>query len=106
MTTTLERPTSSRAAHPAGGTDPGSPERSAAGAATPCATAASRRAGVTARLHARVLGAMQRGSDRGDVPGWVLVTVMSAGIVLALWVAAETLLPQLFRDAVTSVRRP
>ncbi len=28
-------------------------------------------------------------SDRGDVPGWVLITLMTAGIVTALWIVAE-----------------
>ncbi len=26
-----------------------------------------------------------RRRDRGDVPGWVLITVMTAGLVSALW---------------------
>ena len=26
--------------------------------------------------------------DRGDVPGWVLITVMTAGLVSGLWVLA------------------
>lgn len=26
--------------------------------------------------------------ERGDVPGWVLITVMSAGLVAGLWAAA------------------
>jgi hypothetical protein len=42
-------------------------------------------------------------SDRGDVPGWVLVTVMTAGLVTAIWLLADDLLQQLFSDAVTSV---
>lgn len=60
---------------------------------------------VAAGLHARLRHALAGGADRGDVPGWVLVTVMSAAVVLALWAAAETLLPQVFEEAVTSVRR-
>jgi hypothetical protein len=43
-------------------------------------------------------------SDRGDVPGWVLVTVMTAGLVTAIWVVADDLLQQMFTDAVGSVR--
>lgn len=31
--------------------------------------------------------------DRGDVPGWVMVTIMSAGLVAALFAV--------FRDAIT-----
>ncbi|PID97366.1 MAG: hypothetical protein CSA84_00410 [Actinomycetales bacterium] len=42
-------------------------------------------------------------TDRGDVPGWVLITVMSAGLVAALWVLAEDQLKALFTDAVNSV---
>lgn len=43
-------------------------------------------------------------SDQGDVPGWVLVTVMTAGLVTAIWVVADDLLQQMFSDAVGSVR--
>jgi hypothetical protein len=37
--------------------------------------------------------------DRGDVPGWVLVTLMTAGIVTALWVVAEPTLKSLLKNA-------
>jgi hypothetical protein len=37
--------------------------------------------------------------DRGDVPGWVLVTLMTAGIVMALWVVAEPKLSSLLSHA-------
>ena len=40
-----------------------------------------------------------RHSDRGDVPGWVLVTLMTAGIVMALWVVAEPKLASLLGGA-------
>lgn len=42
-----------------------------------------------ALVHARLAG----GRDAGDVPGWVMVTVMSAGLVVALF--------GVFRDAIT-----
>lgn len=42
--------------------------------------------------------------DRGDVPGWVLITVMTAGLVAALWAIAGPQLSQLLRDALSSVR--
>ncbi|MCE0534825.1 hypothetical protein LWF15_04830 [Kineosporia rhizophila] len=45
----------------------------------------------------------RRGSDRGDVPGWVLVTLMTAGLVVALWGAAGPRLVQIFNDSVDSV---
>jgi hypothetical protein len=37
--------------------------------------------------------------DRGDVPGWVLITLMTAGIVTALWVVAEPALKNLLSNA-------
>ena len=41
--------------------------------------------------------------DRGDVPGWVLITIMTAGLVTALWLVADEKLTQLFNDALDSV---
>lgn len=41
--------------------------------------------------------------DRGDVPGWVLVTLMTAGLVLVLWGVARERLTQVFNDAITNV---
>ena len=46
------------------------------------------------------------GDDRGDVPGWVLITLMTAGIVTLLWAAAGPLLNDLFVKAVESVKGP
>jgi hypothetical protein len=45
-------------------------------------------------------------TDRGDVPGWVLVTIMTAGLVVALWAIAGPKLGQLFSDAVDNVKGP
>lgn len=45
----------------------------------------------------------RRRDDRGDVPGWVLVTLMTAGLVLTLWAAAGPRLEQVFNDAMDSV---
>lgn len=42
--------------------------------------------------------------DRGDVPGWVLVTVMSVGIVLAIWSLAQGELTRMLRSALNSVQ--
>jgi hypothetical protein len=44
--------------------------------------------------------------DRGDVPGWVLVAVMTAGLVTALWLVAEGQLTAVFQRAITSVSKP
>lgn len=37
--------------------------------------------------------------DTGDVPGWVLITLMTAGIVTALWILAEPKLSSLLQSA-------
>jgi len=42
--------------------------------------------------------------DRGDVPGWVLITVMTAGLVAVIWGVAEDQLRDLLRNALNSVR--
>ncbi len=51
------------------------------------------------RVHDRA-----RRDERGDVPGWVLITVMTAGLVAALWAIAGPELSQMLRDALRSVR--
>ncbi|WP_300643505.1 hypothetical protein [Nocardioides sp.] len=42
--------------------------------------------------------------DRGDVPGWVLVTVMTAGLVAALTTVAQDELASLLRRALNQVQ--
>jgi len=42
--------------------------------------------------------------QRGDVPGWVLVTVMSAGIVGVLTIVAQDELSSLLRRALRQVQ--
>ena len=42
-------------------------------------------------------------SERGDVPGWVLITVMTAGLVAALWAVAGPELENMLREALHSV---
>ena len=46
-----------------------------------------------------------RGEDRqrGDVPGWVLITLMTAGLVAVIWGFAEDQLKQILEDALESV---
>ena len=46
----------------------------------------------------------RRRDERGDVPGWVLVTVMSAGLVMAIWGVAEDQLRAMLSSALNSVR--
>lgn len=44
--------------------------------------------------------------ERGDVPGWVLVAVMTAGLVTALWLVADGQLTSVLQRAITSVTKP
>lgn len=44
--------------------------------------------------------------DRGDVPGWVLVTLMTAGLVTALWLVAGRELGEVFEEAISGVTGP
>lgn len=41
--------------------------------------------------------------DRGDVPGWVLVTLMTAGLVILIWGLAGPALAGLFEQAMSRV---
>jgi hypothetical protein len=42
-------------------------------------------------------------SEQGDVPGWVLVTLMTAGLVVVLWAVAGPALKTIFNNAVAKV---
>ena len=63
--------------------------------------------GIIARLivgGARVRDSARSGPrDRGDVPGWVLVTLMTAGLVIALWAIAGPALTSVFTSAIARV---
>jgi hypothetical protein len=55
---------------------------------------------LAVRLHARMVGTDR---ERGDVPGWVLVTLMTAAIVTAIWAFAQGRLVEILGDALESV---
>lgn len=42
-------------------------------------------------------------SDRGDVPGWVLITLMTAGLVVVIWAFAAPALQGVFDQAMSRV---
>lgn len=42
--------------------------------------------------------------ERGDIPAWVMITVMTAGIVVALWAVAKDSLKTMLTDALDSVK--
>ncbi len=44
--------------------------------------------------------------ESGDVPGWVLVTLMTAGLVVALWAVAGAQLTAVFQEAIAGVTGP
>lgn len=50
-----------------------------------------------------LVGVERRRDERGDVPGWVLITVMTAGLVTVLWAVAGDALSQMLSDALRSV---
>lgn len=54
----------------------------------------------------RLLERLRVRDDRGDVPGWVLVTLMTAGLVSALWVVAAPMLTDLLGNALGTVAGP
>lgn len=42
-------------------------------------------------------------SERGDVPGWVLITLMTAGLVIIIWGLAGPALSSVFQQAIERV---
>lgn len=41
--------------------------------------------------------------DSGDVPGWVLITLMTAGLVVLMWSVAGPALKAVFEQAINKV---
>jgi hypothetical protein len=44
--------------------------------------------------------------DRGDIPGWVLVAVMTAGLVTTIWILADHQLTSVFNRAISAIAGP
>ena len=57
---------------------------------------------LTALLAARL--AASRRDQRGDVPGWVMVVVMTAGICALLYALAKDQLAQMLTSALAEVK--
>ena len=51
---------------------------------------------------ARRLAELMR-HERGDVPGWVLITLMTAGLVILIWALAGPALSEIFQNAIAKV---
>jgi hypothetical protein len=45
----------------------------------------------------------EMGDERGDVPGWVLITLMTAGLVVIIWSVAGPALRSLIDDSMSRV---
>ena len=50
------------------------------------------------------LAAHRRRDERGDVPGWVLVTLMTVGLVAVITAIAETQLTRMLSNALAKVQ--
>lgn len=66
---------------------------------------------ITPRISAALQVAIERTlensrDEQGDVPGWVLVTVMTAGLVVAVWSVADGQLKAVLTSALRSVSQP
>ncbi len=49
----------------------------------------------------RLRGLLRR--DEGDVPGWVLITLMTAALVVLIWALAGPALSEIFQNAIAKV---
>ena len=58
---------------------------------------------IAVRLQARALASAD---DRGDIPGWVLITIMTAGLVTLIWGVANDQLKSILSNALNSVKSP
>jgi len=81
------------------GTAPG------AGGAEGTAARAGGAEGTAARadMRSRILVNSHLSHDRGDVPGWVLVVLMTAGLVTGIWTVAAPRLNQILRSSLDSM---
>ncbi len=56
------------------------------------------------RIEAALSRLRERAEDeRGDVPGWVLITLMTAGLVIVIWGIAGPALSGVFEQAIERV---
>lgn len=60
---------------------------------------------LAVRLQARAL-AHDGDRERGDIPGWVLITIMTAGLVTLVWGVASDQLSSILKSALNSVTSP
>ncbi|MDZ8172205.1 hypothetical protein [Microbacterium xanthum] len=56
---------------------------------------------LEAAVRARLVDSFE--DETGDVPGWVLITLMTAGLVVVIWALAGPALAGLFEQAIDRV---
>ena len=56
---------------------------------------------ITTRTFSKLTAKLK--DERGDVPGWVLITLMTAGLVVAIWAIAAPALGTVFDQAISRV---
>ena len=54
-----------------------------------------------AKLKVRLANVIR--DEQGDVPGWVLITLMTAGLVIIIWGLAGPALSSVFQQAIDRV---
>ncbi|MDC4233800.1 hypothetical protein M3T53_08800 [Actinomyces sp. B33] len=57
----------------------------------------------TLRMRMRNAAPERDDPERGDVPGWVLITLMTAALVVLIWGVASDRLLEIFNRAMDSV---
>ncbi|HON75497.1 MAG: hypothetical protein WAW82_10125 [Candidatus Lutibacillus vidarii] len=70
---------------------------------TRCALAADR---ARRTLMNRCVEVTTTRRERGDVPGWVFITIMTAAIAMAIWTFAGDQLLTMVKTAINSVTAP
>jgi hypothetical protein len=63
----------------------------------------SRITAIGRSVRLRLSGGHPLRDDRGDVPGWVLITLMTAGLVIIIWALAGPALSGVFEQAISRV---
>ncbi|CAM4146137.1 hypothetical protein [Janibacter anophelis] len=63
------------------------------------------------KTHVRLSATLRRAAARledetGDVPGWVLITLMTAALVTGIWAIAGDQLKSMFESALNGVTGP
>ncbi len=55
------------------------------------------------RAHRRPMWERLLSEDRGDIPGWVMVVIMTAGLVILIWALAGEALERVFTTAIDRI---